>query len=68
MAFQLSDRHIEEFYMSGYTVFGKILPPSLISDLRQVSDAARGIARERGGTQVQRLHGESFRPRSTTLY
>ena len=55
MAFRLSDQHIEEFHMLGYTVFGKILPPSLVSDLRRVSDTAREIARERSGPQVQRL-------------
>ena len=55
MAFQFSDQHIENFHMLGYTVFGKILPPSLISDLRRVSDIAREIARSRGGAQVQRL-------------
>ena len=55
MAFQLSDQHIEEFHMLGYAVFGKILPPSLVSDLRRVSDTAREIARERSGSQVQRL-------------
>ena len=55
MAFQFSDKHIEDFHMLGYTVFGQILPPSLISDLRRVSDAAREIARERGGAQAQRL-------------
>ena len=55
MGFQVSDKHIEEYYMSGYTVFRKILPPSLIRDLRQVSDRAKAIAREQSGPQVQRL-------------
>ena len=57
MPFQFSDQHIEEFHMLGYTVFGKILPPSLISDLRRVSHIARKIARERGGARVLRASG-----------
>ena len=55
MEFQVSDKHIEAYYMLGYTIFRKILPPSLIRDLRRVSDRARAIAREKGGPQVQRL-------------
>ena len=55
MGFQVSDKHIEEYHMLGYTVFRKILPPSLIRDLRQVSDRAKAIAREQSGPQVQRL-------------
>ena len=55
MRFQISDKHIEEYHMLGYTVFRKILPPSLIRDLRQVSDRAKAIAREQSGPQVQRL-------------
>ena len=55
MAFRLSDQHIEEFHILGYIVFREILPASLISDLRRVSDTARAIARKRGGPQVQRL-------------
>ena len=55
MKFTFSDQHIEEYHTQGYTVFLQILPPSLIRDLRHVSDKARTIARERGGPQVQRL-------------
>ena len=55
MGFQLTDQHIEDFHMLGYTVVRKILPTSLIRDLRQVSHTARKIARERLGPQAQRL-------------
>jgi ectoine hydroxylase-related dioxygenase (phytanoyl-CoA dioxygenase family) len=55
MAFQFSDRHIEEYHTHGYTVFRGILPPSLIADLRRVTDRARPIAREKRGPQAQRL-------------
>lgn len=55
MSFEFSDSHISEFYTYGYTVFRGILPPSLIRDLRRVTDKARGIAREKEGPQTQRL-------------
>ncbi|MCZ6679248.1 MAG: hypothetical protein O7E52_18620 [Candidatus Poribacteria bacterium] len=55
MRFKLSDEHIDLYSTQGYTVFRKIVPPSLISDLRRVTDTAREIARQHGGPQVQRL-------------
>src|SRR5436309_9764611 len=55
MPFQFSDQHIEEYHMRGLTVFRGILPPSLLSDLRRVTDRARELAREKHGTQAQRL-------------
>lgn len=55
MAYQFSHRSIEEYHRLGYTVFKGILPPSLVADLRRVTDKAREIARERSGAQAQRL-------------
>jgi ectoine hydroxylase-related dioxygenase (phytanoyl-CoA dioxygenase family) len=55
MAFQFSDQHIDQYHTHGYTVFRSILPPSLIADLRRVTDRAREIAREKYGPQAQRL-------------
>jgi hypothetical protein len=55
MPFKFSDRHIEEYYHHGYTVFRGMLPMSLVRDLRVASDAASLIAREKSGGQVQRL-------------
>lgn len=55
MGFQLTDQHIDDFQLQGYTVFRKILPTSLIRDLRRVSHSARQIARDRLGSQAQRL-------------
>jgi hypothetical protein len=55
MPFQFSDQHIEEYHTQGYTVFRSILPPSLLTDLRRVTDRAREIAREKHGPQAQRL-------------
>ncbi|HCQ02254.1 MAG TPA: hypothetical protein DIT99_16875 [Candidatus Latescibacteria bacterium] len=55
MPFTFSDSHIETYHTLGYTVFRQILPPSLINDLRRVCDKAVEIAREKSGSQVQRL-------------
>jgi ectoine hydroxylase-related dioxygenase (phytanoyl-CoA dioxygenase family) len=55
MSFHFSDQHIEEYHTQGYTVFRSILPPSLVADLRRVTDRAREIAREKHGPQAQRL-------------
>lgn len=55
MPFKFSDRHIEEYYHHGYTVFQGILPPSLVSDLRRATEAGRELAREKKGPQAQRL-------------
>ncbi|HYF48289.1 MAG TPA: hypothetical protein VEJ63_02725 [Planctomycetota bacterium] len=65
MAFTFSDRHIEEYYHHGFTVFRGILPVSLVSDLRRVCDTAREVARAKHGKQTQRLqpvrqYGEQF--------
>ncbi|NKB68395.1 MAG: hypothetical protein GKR89_15135 [Candidatus Latescibacteria bacterium] len=55
MTFAFSERHIQEYYVQGYTVFEQILPPSLVQDLRQVADQARQLARRERGPQTQRL-------------
>jgi hypothetical protein len=55
MSFHFSDQHIEEYHTRGCTVFRSLLPPSLITDLRRVTDRAREIAREKHGPQAQRL-------------
>jgi hypothetical protein len=55
MGFQFSDQHIEQYHTQGCAVFQAIVPPSLIGDLRRVTDRAREIAREKHGPQAQRL-------------
>ena len=55
MSFQFSDRLTNEFYSQGFTVFRQISPPSLIADLRRVTDEGRAIARAKKGAQVQRF-------------
>ncbi|HEY0073472.1 MAG TPA: hypothetical protein VGB77_05165, partial [Abditibacteriaceae bacterium] len=55
MTFHFSEQHIEEFYTRGVTVFRSILPTSLISDLRRVTDQGRDLARRQQGPQAQRF-------------
>lgn len=55
MAFQFQDSHISDYYSLGFTVFQRILPPSLIRDLRRVADRAQEIIHQERGRQVQRL-------------
>jgi hypothetical protein len=47
MAFQFSERHIEEYNALGYTVFRGIVPPTLIDDLRRECDRAVEMVRVR---------------------
>ena len=55
MGFEFSDHHIEDYHVRGFSVFRKILPPTLIADLRRVTDRARELARVERGPQAQRL-------------
>lgn len=55
MTFHFSEQHIEEFYTRGVTVFRSILPSSLISDLRRVTDQGRDLARRQQCPQAQRF-------------
>jgi ectoine hydroxylase-related dioxygenase (phytanoyl-CoA dioxygenase family) len=55
MGFRWSEAHIEEYWRHGYTVFRGIVPPSLIAELRRVTDRGRELAREKQGPQTQRF-------------
>jgi hypothetical protein len=55
VTFSYSEQHIQEIHTQGFTVFRKILPTSLITDLRRACDTGRDRARERHGPQVQRF-------------
>ena len=55
MAFTFSERHVADYYHHGCTVFRSILPTSLITDLRSSTEKGRAIAREKRGSQAQRL-------------
>ena len=55
MAFKFSEAHIADYFTHGYTVFRGILPPSLITDLRRVTDRGRELVRKEKGPQYQRF-------------
>lgn len=55
MGFHYSDKLREEYHSEGLIILRDIIPPTLLSDLRQEADIARTIAREQHGAQAQRL-------------
>jgi hypothetical protein len=55
MSFSFSEKHITDYHLNGYTVFKRIIPDSLLGDLRRVTDNARELAYEVTGRQAQRL-------------
>jgi hypothetical protein len=55
MSFHFSKRSIEDYRRDGYVVFREILPPSLIADLRRVSERGSELARAAGGALAQRF-------------
>ncbi|HYE06648.1 MAG TPA: hypothetical protein VEL07_14115, partial [Planctomycetota bacterium] len=50
-----TERHRDELRTEGCTVLRRILPTTLVADLRRVAEAARARARALNGPQVQRL-------------
>lgn len=55
MAFEFRDSMINDYWSQGYVIFRRILPASLLRDLRREADKARVLAREILGPQAQRL-------------
>ena len=55
MSFTFTEKQITDYHTHGCTVFRAILPPSLIRDLRRVTERARELARAEKGPQTQRL-------------
>lgn len=55
MRFKLTDQHIHDFNLQGFTVFRGLLPAALVRDLRREADKARILARQTKGPQAQRL-------------
>ncbi|MBA3845822.1 MAG: phytanoyl-CoA dioxygenase family protein [Planctomycetes bacterium] len=49
------ERHRDELRIHGHTVLRRILPTTLVTDLRRVADQARDRARAQHGPQAQRL-------------
>ena len=54
MVLKISE-HIEDFETRGFTVFRNVLPASLITQLREVTDRGREQARQRNTSQTQRI-------------
>lgn len=40
MGFEFSERHAEEYYRRGYTIFRQVIPASLLADLRRACEQA----------------------------
>jgi hypothetical protein len=55
MSFHFSEQSIEDYRRDGYVIFREILPPSLIADLRRVSERGSELARAAGGPLAQRF-------------
>ncbi len=55
MSFRFCDSMITDYWREGYMVFRRILPASLLRDLRPEADKARAIAHAELGPQAQRL-------------
>ncbi|HEY0866255.1 MAG TPA: hypothetical protein VGE01_02690 [Fimbriimonas sp.] len=55
MPYRYSDANREEYLGQGFTILRGLIPPSLLTDLRQETDKARQIARSKFGPQTQRL-------------
>ena len=55
MPFQFSESHIEQYHTQGYAVFRKIVPPSLLQDLRRTLPRVRELVRKGGGLRLQPL-------------
>ncbi|MCX5660906.1 MAG: hypothetical protein NTW19_14470, partial [Planctomycetota bacterium] len=55
MAFEFRDSMINDYWSQGYVIFRRILPASLLRDLRPEADKARALAHELLGPQAQRL-------------
>ena len=55
MAFVFQETMIDQYWREGYLIFRRILPPSLLTDLRRQADKARDLAHRLNGPQTQRL-------------
>lgn len=55
MTFRYTEQHRIEYFRHGVTVLRGLIPPALLTDLRQEAEKARQIARLKSGPQAQRL-------------
>ena len=49
MAFHFQDSMVNEYLSEGYLIFRGIVPPSLLTDLRQEAEKARDLAHKLNG-------------------
>jgi len=47
--------HVDSFRTLGFCIFRRVVPASLLTELRRTAEVARGIARQLRGPDVQRL-------------
>lgn len=55
MPYQVTDADLKSYHENGFVIFRRILPPTLIRDLRREAEKARVIARKQSGENAQRL-------------
>lgn len=55
MAFHFCDSMIHHYRTQGFVIFRRILPVSLVRDLRRATAQAQSVAREKHGPQAQRI-------------
>jgi len=55
MSFRFCESMITHYWQQGYVVFRRVLPATLVRDLRIEADKARALAHELHGPQAQRL-------------
>ncbi len=55
MSFKFEPTMVEQYLEHGYLVFQRIIPPSLLRDLRRQADHARVLAHRLNGPQTQRI-------------
>jgi ectoine hydroxylase-related dioxygenase (phytanoyl-CoA dioxygenase family) len=61
MALRLTDEHVHQYYVQGYIVLKRIVPASLVGDLRRQVDKGRDIAR-RKDPNAQRIQPVKSHP------
>jgi ectoine hydroxylase-related dioxygenase (phytanoyl-CoA dioxygenase family) len=60
--FKLSDAHRDEYVRDGFTVFRRIIPPSLIGDLRRATSRVRGETLDKWQLQPIASHIDDLGP------
>jgi hypothetical protein len=53
--FELTSQHVHDYHSLGYCIMRRLIPASLLGDLRREADKGRAIARRLSGESAQRL-------------